>query len=567
MACPDLGRYNLRFRHRFVKMVLSERDRYPAWRVIMRWFSASFESVRHRLPIRAAGVSAAIALSRVAGYIRDQVLARYLGTTHEADAFNIAFTLPNTLRLLFGEGAMANAFVRKYTEWRTHTHGAREWELPQKFMTDLILVMACVVLIGELLAPWIIPILAPGFQTVPGKLEWTIFLYRWMVPFAALISLAALSAAILNTHKVFAWPQAMPIVFNLTIIVGALAFARHVPHPSLVFAIAVVVGGGLQWMLQMPPIWKRGFRFQWRPDFRDPTVQRMFRDMVPGFVGTGILHFNLVVGQIYASLLAEGTVAALYFAIRVRELTIGVIAVAFADILLAHLSEYAVRADWHRFRHTLSDALVWVAAWNSAAALGLMWLSEPIMHALFEYGRFDVTSRHMAASALFWFALSVPAYSLGRVLEKSFYSVNEVWIPIRPAFYAMCAYILALIHLAPRYAIAGIAMSSAIASWVRLTGLVGLYLYRFRRFAWGVLLRGVWAIPAGLSAMVGVLWLIDRYRPYPFTGTFPARIAHLGIYIIPAALAFWCGFALIYRFMRRRDPDPSPSVDAAHSRQ
>ena len=516
----------------------------------MRTFNASLEGIRHRLPVRAAGVSAAIALSRIAGYVRDQVLARYLGTTHEADAFNIAFTLPNTLRLLFGEGAMANAFVRKYTEWRTHTHGARAWELPQKFMTDLILVMGCVVLLGELLAPWIIPILAPGFQTVPGKLEWTILLYRWMVPFTALISLAALTAAILNTHKIFAWPQAMPVVFNLTIIAGALIFARHARHPSLVFAGAVVIGGGLQWMLQMPPLWKRGFRFRWWPDFRDPTVRWVFRDMVPGFVGTGILHLNLLVGQIYASLLAEGTVAALYFAIRVRELTIGVIAVAFADILLAHLSEYAVQKDWHRFRSTLSEALVWVAAWNSAAALGLMWLSEPIMHALFEYGRFDATSRHMAASALFWFALSVPAYSLGRVLEKSFYSINEVWIPIRPAFYAMCAYILALVHLAPRYAIAGIAMSSAIASWVRLAGLVGFYLHHFRRLEWRVLFQGVWTIPAGLLAMVGVLGLIDRYWPYPFTGSFWIRMGHLGVYILPAALAFWGGFMLARRITR-----------------
>jgi putative peptidoglycan lipid II flippase len=241
-----------------------------------------------------------------------------------------------------------------------------------------------------------------------------------MFPFILFISMAALTTAVLNAYRRFVGPAAAPVLFNVAVIGIVLAWAHRAQRPSLVFAVGTVVGGLLQWAVQWPILRRLGFTPAWQLDFRHPGLREVFRLMGPGFFAVGIAQINMAIGQSYASTLGQGAVAALTYASRVQELTIGMIAVAFSTVLLPHLSDLAARGDWHRFRASVTEGVVWVLAWNLAAAVGLMWLSAPIVHALFEYGRFNVESRLLSAGALVWYALATPAYSLNKVPRPGF---------------------------------------------------------------------------------------------------------------------------------------------------
>ena len=487
----------------------------------------------------AAGIAVMTALSRIAGYVRDQLQARFMGTAHEADAFFIAFLIPNMLRRLVGEGALTAAFIPVYARWRQKNNNDHDpWYLARVVLGDLIILLGTLTLLGIILAPFIIQILAPGFLTVPGKYELAVRLNRWMWPFILLIGIAALEMAILNSHRVFVWPAAMPIFFNLSIIAMALMFARKWAMASYAFAGGVLLGGMAQLVLQWPALRRIRFPFRLAINFKHPGVREIFRLMIPGIFALGIAQVNMAVGQIVASLLGEGAVASLYYAGRVQELTLGVIAVAYATVLLPHLSDQAARNEWDAYRHTVTDGITWILTWTLPAMTGLMLLTEPIVHALFEYGRFNLDSRTLTTSALFWYALGIPAYSLVKVFVPAFYAVKNMWTPIFAAALSMAVYITGLSFFAIPMGVAGIALSNSIAAWTQVTYLAIVFSFRRTPPDFRHLARGILSILPPLALLIGGIGFLNHYLPYPFPSHFPMRIARLLTLIIPAAALY-----------------------------
>ena len=487
----------------------------------------------------AAGISVMTATSRILGYVRDQLQARWMGTANEADAFFIAFLIPNMLRRLVGEGALTAAFIPVYTRRREAAEDEDPWRLARVVMADLLVILGSLTVLGVVLAPWIVRVLAPGFLSVPGKYELTVLLNRWMFPFIFFIGAAALSMAILNSHRVFVWPSAMPIFFNLSIIASALIFARRWPRPSYAFALGVVAGGAVQFLFQWPALKGVGFTFRFEVDFRHPGVREIFRLMIPGFFSVGIAQVNMVFGQIMASLLGEGAVSSLYYAGRIQELTLGVIAVAYATVLLPHLSTQAARAEWGAYRRTVSEGIVWILTWTVPAMVGLMWIPHPIIHTLFQYGKFDLVSRQMTVAALIWYALGIPAYSMVKVFVPAFYSVKNMWTPIFAAALSMSVYLLGLSVLAIPRGVAGIAMSNSLAAWVQV-----LYLwivFSLRRFPLraDILARGALRLGFSLAGMGVALWALMRAIPYVYGGNLFHRGSRLGVWILGAALVYF----------------------------
>ena len=423
------------------------------------------EREKNRRLVRSTfAVAAPTLLSRILGFIRDMIQAFYLGTSRSGDAFTIAYVIPNLLRRLTGEGAMTAAFVPVFTQLKQEKSRKELWKFANAFFFDLTLIMAVLSVLGIILSPLLVKIIAPGFKGIKGKLELTIVLTKIMFPYIFLISLAALVMAILNSFHKFFVPAFTPVLFNLSIIGMALLFARGREEPAYVFAAGVVLGGIFQLAFQLPFLRQKGMRFKFNLSFSHPAVRQIGKLMVPGIFGVGIYQINFAISRMIASLLEEGSVASLYFASRVQEFTLGLFSIALSIALLPTFSDLAAHHDIIGMKRTLIFSLKLVFLITFPAMVGLLVLNRPIIQVLFQRGVFDVQSTTMIASCLFFFAFSLPFISGVKIIAPAFYSLKDTKTPVIVAFFVMLSYIsLSLILMRP-LRVGGIALALSLAS-------------------------------------------------------------------------------------------------------
>jgi len=318
--------------------------------------------------------------------------------------------------------------------------------------------------LGIIFSPLLVKVIAFGFKGIEGKWELTIVLTRIMFPYVFLISLAALVMAILNSFHKFFVPAFTPVLFNVSIISLALLFARKAEQPAYIFAAGVVIGGILQLAFQIPFLWRRGMRFRFQLSFSHPAVQRVARLMVPGIFGVGISQINFALSRMIASVLEEGSVASLYFASRVQELTLGLFSIALSIALLPTFSDLAVHQDISGMKKTLIFSLKLIFLVTLPAMVGLLILNRPIIQVLFQRGVFDAQSTAMSASCLFFFAFSLPFLSGVKIFAPAFYSLKDTKTPVIVAFFVMISYIsLSLVLMRP-LRVGGIALALSLAS-------------------------------------------------------------------------------------------------------
>src|SRR5262245_31537882 len=351
--------------------------------------------------IRAAGtMSAMTALSRVTGYLRDLLQALVLGAANSSDAFVIAYRIPNLLRRLVAEGALTSAFVPTFARYMKEGDDERMWRFAASVLYALTLALVVIVAVGVLLSPLLVGALAWGYGDQEGKVALTIALNRLMWPYIFFISLAALASAILNAFGSFGLPAFTPVLLNLSIIACALALRDRFPDPSYAFGVGVLIGGALQLVVQVPSLVRRGFR--WRPP-RPPDragVREVARLMGPRVFGVGITQINLVVDSQFATSLRPGSASFLYYANRVTELTLGIFGISLSTVLLSSLSRAAAEGDRTRVVETLSTAVRLLLFVTVPATIGLVVLRQPIIHVLFERGRFDAADTALTASEI-----------------------------------------------------------------------------------------------------------------------------------------------------------------------
>jgi len=409
-------------------------------------------------------VSVPTLLSRILGYIRDMIQAFFLGTSMSADAFTIAYIIPNLLRRLTAEGAMTSAFIPVFSKLKKQEKREKLWRFANIFFFDLTLVMAVVVVLGIIFSPLLVKLIAFGFKDVPGKLELTILLTRVMFPYIFLVSLAALAMAILNSFHKFFVPAFTPVLFNLCVITAAALFAARSQEPALIFALGVVVGGAVQLGFQVPFLWKKGMRFVPLLSFRHPAVRQVVKLMIPGVFGAGIHQINFALSRMIASTLEGGSVSSLYYSSRVQEFTLGIFSIALSIALLPTFSDLAASKDYQGMKRTLSFSLRVILFITIPAMVGLFVLSRPIVHILLQRGEFDAQSTTMTASCLLFFSLSIPFISGFKILAPAFYSLKDTKTPAVVAFFVMIVYIsLSLILMGPMR-VRGIALALSISS-------------------------------------------------------------------------------------------------------
>ncbi len=409
-------------------------------------------------------VSAPTLLSRIFGLLRDMIQANYMGTGRGMDAFTIAYTIPNLLRRLTGEGAMTAAFIPVFTQQKKEKSREELWKFAHYFFFDLTVIMALITVIGILFAPFLVKLISIGFKDIAGKWDLTISLTRFMFPYIFLISLAALAMAILNSFHKFFVPAFTPVLFNLSIITFAGLFAERAKEPSYVFAAGVVVGGIFQLAFQLPFLRRQGMRFKPMLSFTHPGVRKVGKLIIPGIFGAGLYQINFAISRMIASLLEEGSVSSLYYAARVQELTLGLFSIALSIALLPTFSDQAAKQDINGMKKTLVYSFKLIFLVTFPAMVGLLLLNRPIIHLLFQRGEFNEQSTLMSSSCLFFFALGIPFISGVRIMAPAFYSLKDIKTPVIVAAFIMVLYISLSVLLMNPLRVGGIALALSIAS-------------------------------------------------------------------------------------------------------
>jgi putative peptidoglycan lipid II flippase len=360
--------------------------------------------------------------------------------------------VPNLLRDLFAEGALSAAFVPTFTAVDHKQGRAEAWRLGAQVLNSLALALSALTIVGWLVTPWLVRALAPGFADEPGKLELTILLSRIMLPFLLLVALAAAVMGMLNAVRRFTVPALAPLFLNLGMIVvgvGLIPVARSLGQPPIVaMAFGVLAGGFLQFAVQVPTLWKLGWRPEWPPALRHPGVRRIATLMVPATIGLAATQLNIFVNTILASLLVEGSVSWLSYAFRLMQLPIGVFGVALATVSLPAVASHAVKGEMVELRSTLAGAIRLVFALTLPATFGLWALAEPVVRLLYQHGRFAEADTQRTAAALTAYCVGLCAYAAVKVLVPTFYALGDTRTPVLASFLSVIVNLLGNVGLA-----------------------------------------------------------------------------------------------------------------------
>jgi putative peptidoglycan lipid II flippase len=469
--------------------------------------------------------------SRIAGLVRDQVTAYCFGAGPAADAFFVAFRIPNLLRRLLAEGALTPAFVPVFTERLVSGGMGAAGALFREIFTLMTLALAAVTAAGIVFAPQIVTLIAPGFAENPDQFRLTVLLARLLFPYILLITLTALAMGVLNSLGRFNIPALGPVFLNICMILGAALLSPRLDTPILGLALGALAGGAVQLAIQLPGIRRAGVGLGFARPFRDPAAARVFRLMAPTALGAAAYQVSVFVNTQLASFLAEGSVSWLYYADRLVQFPLGVFSLALATAVLPALSRQASLGDRKAFRDTFRKSLAFQFFITLPAAAGLAVMSDPLVSLLFERGSFGPESTAMTAAALRAYVLGLPFLSGASLAARAFYSLKDTGTPAKVAAASLGIGLLAALLLLRPMGHAGLALASSLASFVnfawlalllRKSGNLGL-----RSFSLDALKSTLLAL-----AMAALLWPLYYGRMIP--GAPRALLIAAGLVVGPA---------------------------------
>lgn len=416
-------------------------------------------------------ISGATLLSRVLGFFRDVIIAFALGTGPMADAFFVAFRLPNLLRRLFAEGSLTMAFVPVFTKVKQEKGLQRSFVLARSTLVWLLMVLGIIIIFVLIAARPITFLIAPGFANDQDVFQLTVFLVRICFPYILFISGVALSMGILNSLGHFLSPALAPCILNLVLIASALMAVQFGFSVPVALAIGVIIGGIGQWLLQQPFLKSRGFT--WRGDWslKDAGVKRIGLLLLPTVFGAAVYQLNIVLNTILASFLPQGSVSYLYYADRLVQFPLGIFGVALSTAALPSLSSLISKSKLNEFRQTISTTISLNLFVSLPAAAGLIGLGQPIIRVLFQRGEFSSLSTEATFLALIGYALGLPAFCCVRSLISAYYSLEDTKTPVFIAVGCLIINGLLGIWLMQFWDHLGLAVAVSVASWVNCLAL------------------------------------------------------------------------------------------------
>jgi len=440
-------------------------------------------------------------ISRILGYVRDILIAIFLGTSLFADAFFVAFRLPNTFRRLFAEGTFNAAFIPSYAGQLAKNKVEAD-NFAKNVFNLLFIILLFLVLLAEIFMPQLIFLIAPGFYKDPDKLKLAVDLSRITFPFLFFICLASFFGAILNSYNKFAAAAAVPIILNI-ILIGSLFFSKWINISDvLILSYAVSLAGFLQLIVLF---------FFVRKNFKpilsvkikmDEQIKLFFRKLLPSIFSSGVTQINILVGTIIASFQA-GAVSYLYYADRVYQMNLAVAGIAVGTVMLPELSKHVKNNNSEQIANLQNRALELCLFLSIPAAVALVLASEEIITSLFGYGSFDNESVTNTAIALTFFAIGVPAFSILKIFSNYFFARDDTKTPFYLSVVSVILNVLMSVSFFKEFGFVIIPIATSISSWINVFlhfyfikkrnfyNFDNIFIYKFPRMILSVVVMGI----------------------------------------------------------------------------
>ena len=472
-------------------------------------------------------------ISRFTGFARDVIIANFLGAGLISDAFFVSFKLPNLFRSLFAEGAFTAAFVPMLSGKLVSEGKEKAMLFASQAISVLTFILAFFVLIIELLMPWVVNILAPGFSGDIGKLELATELSRITFPFLLFISVVSFQSGILNSFNKFAAPASAPIILNLTMIASAFIFKDIGSTPAHGIALGITLAGILEIIWLQYFIRKQTVKLTPQTNILQllklDDIKTLFRRIAPGILGAGIYQINMVVDTILVSLVGTGAISWLYYANRLQQLPLGVVGAAISVALLPILSK-ALKANNQEEAITAQNkAVEYGAILSIPAAAALITLATPIINILFERGKFTASDTEMTAFAVMAYSIGLPAYVFVKALTPNFFARGDTKTPVKYGIIVFIANLTFCLILMQKFGHIGISMATSIAAYVSL--------YQYIR---GLHKRNYWHFSKEITIKIGKII---------FCSVFMSACIYLSEYLLLINDIHWLSYSLFTKII------------------
>ena len=507
------------------------------------------QSQSANLSVKGTVVASLTALSRVSGLVRDVTFSFFFGASPVADAFFLAFRIPNFFRRLVAEGAFQQAFVPVLTVYQSEKSRQELLDFVRAVAGSFSLALFILCVLGVLGAPQLVQLFTLNTWSFDGRAELATWLTRIMFPYLGFIAFTSFYSAILNANQRFAIPAVAPVLLNLSMILAMVLSAFLVVNGIHFLAWAVLIAGLLQLLLHFPSIRNLGFLQLPRIIWRDPGVVRVLRLIAPGVYAASAGQINILVGTILASQLVVGSVSWLYYADRLIELPIGLVAIALQTVLLPNLSRLWTDNRNDTFRLTLGWGLKVGMVFAVPASFALFFIAEPLIAGIYMRGEFEPADLYMTTAALQVFALGVVPMVLTRVLAPAFFAREDTATPFKYATIGVATNIVLSISLYKSLGLVGIAYATSVAAYVHCYLLLrGLLHDRTYEMTGDVLYTGLRSTVASVAMCLFLVWFIpgeDQWWTSPtWTQLFRLLILVFGGVVVYLAFLWVAGTRL-----------------------
>ncbi|MFZ5595814.1 MAG: murein biosynthesis integral membrane protein MurJ [Bacillota bacterium] len=478
--------------------------------------------------------------SKVLGFVREMVIAAFFGASYLVDAYLVAMVIPQVLFSIIS-ASLTTTVIPLVTEYENLEGRQSVLRLLNTVTTIMAVFLAVLIILGELLSPFLIRLVAPGFSGVTADLA--VYLNRIMFPMMLFLGLAGLGTGILQSQRRFLYPAFIGVPYNFFIIGSLFVLGKTWGVTGL--ALGTLLGVVSQWLFQIPEIRKCRFPFNWNLDFSHPGLKKIGRLILPVIIGSGAGQINFVVDRMMASGLVEGSIAALNYATKLNLMVYSIIAMAVANAIYPEFAEAAVVKDGKKFLNSMLRSMNGLMLVVIPISVGMMILKEPMIRLVYERGAFDAAAAQLTVTALFFFSFGLPAMSLREIVFRAFYSVQDTMTPMIIGVVTVALNIGMILLLVPYLAIGGLALATSISV---SAGLV-LLLYYLRKKLGHIGGRVLLATGAKILLASLIMGLVV-YGSYHYMNAVlsPGRRTDLLLFGVNTFLGGGVYFALVYLF-------------------